>query len=153
MRRVRVVVVGAGAWGLPAAAELARRGHGVELVDRHGPGNAYGSSSGPTRLWRLSHPDRVRVRLARRAVDAWRRLESRCGEELLLRRGLLWRDAGSNAGLAEALTAESCRSRPSTPLTSDASCPAFGPRPWTRSGRRPQDRFAPTGRSRPSSPR
>jgi sarcosine oxidase len=103
---VRVVVVGAGAWGLPAAAELARRHHDVELVDRHGPASAYGSSSGPTRLWRLSHPDRVRVRLARRAVDAWRRLESRCGEELLLRRGLLWRDAGSGADLVEALTAE-----------------------------------------------
>ena len=100
------MVVGAGAWGLPAAAELARRGHDVVLVDRHGPGNAYGSSSGPSRLWRLSHPDRVRVRLARRAVEAWSRLESRCGEELLLRRGLLWRDAGSNAELTDSLAAE-----------------------------------------------
>jgi sarcosine oxidase len=101
-----VVVVGAGAWGLPAAAELARRGHDVVLVDRHGPGNAYGSSSGPSRLWRLSHPDRVRVRLGRRAVEAWRRLEARSGDQLLLRRGLLWRDAGSNAELADALAAE-----------------------------------------------
>jgi sarcosine oxidase len=104
--RVRVVVVGLGAWGLPTAAELRRRGHDVLMIDRHGPASGLGSSSGPSRLWRLSHPDRARVRLARRAVDAWRRLEARSGEELLLRRGLLWRDAGSNGDLADALTAE-----------------------------------------------
>ncbi len=107
MRPVRVVVVGAGAWGLPVAAELARRGHDVTLVDEHGPGNAYGSSSGPSRLWRLSHPDRVRVRLALRAVQAWRRLEERSGQELLLQRGLLWRDPGSGPDVAAALDAES----------------------------------------------
>jgi len=106
VRRVRIVVVGAGAWGLPAAAELARRRHDVTLLDAHAPGSEYGSSSGPSRLWRLSHPDRVRVRLARRAVDAWRRLESRSGEELLLRRGLLWRDPGSGAQVCDALAAE-----------------------------------------------
>ena len=107
MRHVRVVVVGAGAWGLPAAAELARRGHRVTLVDEHGPGNALASSSGPTRLWRLSHPDRTRVRLAGRAVEAWRRLEQRSGQQLLLRRGLLWRDPGSIAEVGAALDAES----------------------------------------------
>ena len=106
MRGVRAVVVGAGAWGLPAAAELVRRGHDVILVDVHGPANAYGSSSGASRLWRLSHPDQVRVRLAQRAVAAWRRLESRCDEQLLLRRGLLWRDAGSGGLVVAALSAE-----------------------------------------------
>lgn len=103
---MRAVVVGAGAWGLPAAAELVRRGHCVTLLDVHGPGNPYGSSSGASRLWRLSHPDRVRVRLARRAVQAWERLESRSGEQLLLRRGLLWRDPGSGPDVAAALDAE-----------------------------------------------
>ena len=36
-RRMRVVVVGAGAWGLPTAAELVRRDHQVTLVDRLQP--------------------------------------------------------------------------------------------------------------------
>jgi glycine/D-amino acid oxidase-like deaminating enzyme len=90
---------------LPAAAELARRGHTVTLLDTHGPANPYASSSGPTRLWRLTHPDRVRVRLGRRAVEAWRRLEARAGEELLLRRGLLWRDDSADS-VAATLAAE-----------------------------------------------
>ena len=77
---MRCVVVGAGAWGLPAAAELARRGHRVTLVDRYGPANLLSSSPGPTRLWRLTHPDAVRVRLALRSLEAMERLSSLAGE-------------------------------------------------------------------------
>ncbi len=103
---MRVVVVGAGAWGLPAAAELARRGHQVVLLDRHGAAGQLGSSSGPTRLWRLSHPDRLRVRLAQRSVQAWERLERDSGITAILRRGLLWRDDVSVPLVADALAAE-----------------------------------------------
>jgi glycine/D-amino acid oxidase-like deaminating enzyme len=102
---MRCVVVGAGAWGLPAAAELAGRGHDVVLVDRYGVANRLSSSPGPTRLWRLTHPDRVRVRLARRSVEAMERLASRCGEPVFLRRGLLWRDDSPRC-VADALAAE-----------------------------------------------
>lgn len=102
---MRVVVVGAGAWGLPAAAELARRGHEVDLVDAHGVGNPMASSGGASRIWRLSHPDRHGVRLALRSLDAWERLEARVGAPVRLRLGLLWR--GPDAGLvAEALASE-----------------------------------------------
>jgi len=103
---VRAAVVGAGAWGLPAAAELARRGHSTILLDRHGAAHQLGSSSGPTRLWRLSHPDRLRVRLAQRSVEAWERLEHDSGITAILRRGLLWRDDVTSALVAEALDAE-----------------------------------------------
>lgn len=65
---MRCTVIGAGAWGLPAAAELARRGHEVTVVDRYGVGNDRSSSRGPTRLWRLADPDPVRVRLSRRGL-------------------------------------------------------------------------------------
>lgn len=99
-------MVGGGAWGLPAAAELARRGHEVVLVDRYGAGNAYSSSPGPTRIWRLTHPDAVRVRLGLRSVEAWERLESLTGRTVHLRRGLLWRDDESVADVAAAFTAE-----------------------------------------------
>ncbi|MDE3205499.1 MAG: FAD-dependent oxidoreductase, partial [Acidobacteriota bacterium] len=98
--------VGAGAWGLPAAAEAARRGHRVTLFDRYGPATALGSSGGPSRIWRLAHPDRPRVRMAEQALAAWRRLEELSGETILLRSGLLWRDSEGPTGVAEALAAE-----------------------------------------------
>ena len=63
------VVVGAGAWGLPAAAELAGRGHRVALIDRYGPINALSSSAGSTRLWRLA--DLAEGRAADADVAAW----------------------------------------------------------------------------------
>lgn len=103
---MKVAVVGAGAWGLPAAAELSRRGHEVVLVDRYGPGNLLSSSPGPTRIWRLNHPDAVRVRLALRSVEAWERLESLTGRTVHLRRGQLWRDDVSAPAVAEALRSE-----------------------------------------------
>lgn len=110
---MRAVVVGAGAWGLPAAAELARRGHDVTLVDRYGPANDLSSSPGPTRIWRVAHPDRIRVRLALRSVDAMERLAERSGRQVFLRRGLLWRDDDDIvAALVGALAAESVEHEP-----------------------------------------
>jgi len=103
---VRAVVIGAGAWGLPAAAELARRGHAVTVVDRFGVANDLSSSPGPTRIWRLAHPDRIRVRLALRSVGAMERLGERSGRAVFLRRGLLWRDDETIDGVAAALAAE-----------------------------------------------
>jgi glycine/D-amino acid oxidase-like deaminating enzyme len=103
---MRVVVVGAGAWGLPAAAELARRGHQVTLLDRFGPANDLSSSTGPTRIWRLTHPDAVRVRLALRSVEAMERLERLTGTTVHLRRGLLWRDGEGLADVEAALAGE-----------------------------------------------
>ncbi|WP_127128333.1 FAD-dependent oxidoreductase [Georgenia sp. SYP-B2076] len=103
---MRCVVVGAGAWGLPAAAELAGRGHDVVLVDRYGVGNPLASSSGPTRLWRLTHPDAVRVRLARRSLEAMERLANRASAEVFLRRGLLWRDDVTVPAVLDALGSE-----------------------------------------------
>lgn len=100
---MRAVVIGAGAWGLPAAAEMARRGHTVTLVDRYGPANDLSSSPGPTRIWRLAHPDGVRARLAVRSVEAMERLAARSGREVFLRRGLLWRDDETVDAVAAAL--------------------------------------------------
>jgi sarcosine oxidase len=103
---MRVVVVGAGAWGLPTAAELARRRHEVTLLDRFGPANDLSSSPGPTRLWRLTHPDAARVRLAKRSVEAMQRLERLTGTTVHLRRGLLWRDGAALADVSAALRGE-----------------------------------------------
>lgn len=103
---MRIVVVGAGAWGLPAAAELQARGHEVVVVDRYGVGNALSSSSGPTRLWRFADPDPVKVRLARRGLEAMERLAARSGTPTFVRRGLLWRDDAGLDRLVGTLDAE-----------------------------------------------
>ncbi|RWZ68279.1 FAD-dependent oxidoreductase [Labedella populi] len=104
---MRAIVVGAGAWGLPAAAELQARGHDVTLVDRYGVGNTFASSSGPTRLWRFADPDPVKVRLMRRGLAAMERLEQRSGRRVFVRRGLLWRDDAGLDRLAGTLADES----------------------------------------------
>ncbi|MGV9802332.1 FAD-dependent oxidoreductase [Mycobacterium sp. NPDC003449] len=99
------VVVGAGAWGLPTAAELARRGHRVTLIDRYGPLNGLSSSSGSTRLWRLADPDPLRARMAQRGLDAMHRLAGRAGTPVFLTRGLLWRDDQSLPAVTSTLDA------------------------------------------------
>jgi sarcosine oxidase len=103
--RVKCVVIGAGAWGLPCAAELVRRGHAVTLIDRHGVLNPLSSSVGSSRLWRLADPDPARVRLAIRGVEAMQRLAARAGDPVFLTRGLLWRDDESMSAVLATLSA------------------------------------------------
>jgi len=91
--------------GLSAARVLAKRGHDVVAIDRFGVGNEWSSSRGATRIWRLAHADRHMVRLAQRAVTAWRDLEAATGEALLLTSGLLWRGRDAEA-VHQALVAE-----------------------------------------------
>lgn len=102
---LKCVVIGAGAWGLPTAAELARRGHSVTLVDRYGPANRLSSSHGPTRLWRLADPDPARARLAVRGVAAMRGLADRAGFPVFQTNGLLWRDEVSLPALTATMQA------------------------------------------------
>ena len=83
MERFDVVVVGAGAMGSAAALSLARRGRSVALIEQFEPGHARGASHGAVRIFRLSYPDAMYVRLAQRALPAWRRLEEEAGEPLL----------------------------------------------------------------------
>jgi sarcosine oxidase len=100
---MKAIVIGAGAWGLPTAAQLAHRGHDVTLVDRDGVANRFSSSLGATRMWRVADPEPLRVRLGVRAVAAMRRLERRSASTVFLRRGLLWRDEESLAKLVGTL--------------------------------------------------
>lgn len=78
-----VVVIGGGAMGTATARTLAERGRATLLLERFEIGHAYGSSGGPTRIFRLAHEDPQDVRMARLALDAWRELEDRAGEPLL----------------------------------------------------------------------
>lgn len=86
------IVVGAGAWGLPTAAQLALRGHEVTLIDRYGVANPLSSSPGPTRVWRHADMTPVLCRLGLRSVGAMDRLAARSKAEVYRKVGLLWRD-------------------------------------------------------------
>lgn len=82
------IVVGLGAHGSAAAAELARRGAKVLGIDRFPRGHELGSSVGRTRIIRLAyfeHPDYVP--LLRRAWDRWLELERESDERLLFPTG------------------------------------------------------------------
>jgi sarcosine oxidase len=71
-----VVVIGAGAMGSSVAAELARRGHPVTLVEQFDLGHARGSSHGSSRIVRLVYADPFYVRLAARARPLWDELQA-----------------------------------------------------------------------------
>ena len=83
MERTDVVIVGGGVMGTAAARALSSRGRGVVLLERRTIGHSEGSSGGPTRNFRLTYHDPVYVRMARRALEGWRRLEDEAGLELL----------------------------------------------------------------------
>jgi sarcosine oxidase len=95
------IVVGGGTMGTAGARSLTERGRSVLLLERFEIGHARGSSGGPTRIFRVSyhHPDYVRM--ARLALEAWRDLEAKSGEPLLVTTGGL--DVG--AGGRETATA------------------------------------------------
>ncbi|MCW2289763.1 glycine/D-amino acid oxidase-like deaminating enzyme [Leucobacter luti] len=98
------IVVGGGAWGLPAALRLQDRGVAVTLVERFAPGGPSASNGGTTRLWRLADTLEWRARSLRDARDALERLGERLGEPVFAHTGLLWRDTESLPAVAAALT-------------------------------------------------
>ncbi|WP_058593868.1 NAD(P)/FAD-dependent oxidoreductase [Leucobacter chromiiresistens] len=103
--RPSAIVVGAGAWGLPAALGLQDRGWNVTLIERFAPGGPEASNGGSTRLWRLADTQPWRARSLRGTLDAMERLGDRLGEAVHRRTGLLWRDDASLPAVAASLTA------------------------------------------------
>ena len=101
---MRVVVVGAGVMGAWTALWLRRAGHAVTLIDRHGPGNALGSSGDVSRITRSSHgPDRFYPVWQRRALGQWRELERAAGEHLFVQAGVVWLVSPGESFEAESL--------------------------------------------------
>src|SRR5690348_1668462 len=78
------LVVGLGAHGSAATAELARRGLRVLGLDRFARGEAMGSSGGRSRMIRIAHYESARyTELARASWDRWRTLEAETGLAIL----------------------------------------------------------------------
>jgi sarcosine oxidase len=94
-----VVVVGCGAAGTAAAAELARRGRRVVGLERFAHGHDRGSSHGTERIMRVPYTDAVHVELAMASLEGWAALEQRTATPLLTRTG------GIDTGAADELDA------------------------------------------------
>lgn len=94
----KVVVVGAGAFGVWTALHLRGLGAEVTLVDAWGPGNARSSSGGETRVIRAIYgPDRIYVEMVKRAFDLWAKIATSTDEPLYVETGVLWMHRGDDA--------------------------------------------------------
>lgn len=97
---MRVVVIGAGAFGAWSALWLQRRGASVLLVDQYGPGSSLATSGDETRVTRSVHgPDAHYPAWQRRALRHWTDLDA----GLFVPTGVLWlvghEDGGESAAL------------------------------------------------------
>jgi glycine/D-amino acid oxidase-like deaminating enzyme len=82
-KKLRAVVIGAGAFGGWTALHLLRRGAQVTLVDAWGPGNSRASSGGETRVIRATYgPNRIYVQMVVRSLELWREHENRWNRPL-----------------------------------------------------------------------
>jgi glycine/D-amino acid oxidase-like deaminating enzyme len=87
---MRVLVVGAGAYGLACAERLAGAGAEVTVLDSAEPGHGDAASGGRTRVLRLEYGSDARYsELVDRAIPVWRELEAWSGETLFEQRGVL----------------------------------------------------------------
>ena len=90
-RSLKVVVIGAGAFGSWTALHLLRLGADVTLVDAWGPGNSRSSSGGESRLIRAIYgPDRIYTKMVQRSFELFSALEEATGTRLYRRTGGLW---------------------------------------------------------------
>ncbi len=88
---MRVVVVGAGAFGGWTALHLARAGHEVVLIDAWGPGHERSSSGGETRILRRGYgDDRLFTDLAEASRRQWLDANERWGATVFDPRGVVW---------------------------------------------------------------
>jgi sarcosine oxidase len=84
MEAFDAIVVGLGAHGSAAAAELARRGLRVVGLERFARGETMGSSGGRSRMIRIAHYETPSyVPLARSSWERWRALEAETGVPIL----------------------------------------------------------------------
>lgn len=97
---MRVVVIGAGAFGSWTALWLRRHGASVQLIDQYGAGNSLASSGDESRVTRSAHgsDDHYPV-WQRRALEHWRAID----EGLFVRTGVLWLAHGEDGFEADSL--------------------------------------------------
>ncbi|MBA3269886.1 MAG: FAD-dependent oxidoreductase [Acidobacteria bacterium] len=88
---MRVVVVGAGVFGVWTAKCLADAGHTVTLIDAYGPANGRASSADHSRVIRAGYgADIIYSRWATESLAAWLALADATGRTLLAKTGALF---------------------------------------------------------------
>jgi glycine/D-amino acid oxidase-like deaminating enzyme len=87
--RFDLLVVGGGAFGLGTAAEAARRGRRVAVIERGPLPNPVAASYGPSRKIRSTYTEPHYAQLARAAMTAWRQIERETDSTLYLAVGNL----------------------------------------------------------------
>lgn len=129
MAKYDVIVVGLGATGGAALAELARRGARVLGLEQFAIGHDKGSSHGGTRIIRLGyfeHPSYVP--LLHRTYALWRELEARSGRKLMHTTGIAEMGAPDSGVVSGTLYASQTHKLPHEVLTATqtmARFPAF----------------------------
>lgn len=97
----RVVVVGAGVFGVWTAHFLRAGGADVTIVDAYGPGNSRSSSGDESRILRCGYgPDEIYTSFARQSLGSWEALQQRHagrGTRLWHPCGVLWLASGEDA--------------------------------------------------------
>ena len=90
MRNAEVIVVGLGAMGSAACAQLVAHGVSVVGIDQYAPPHPWGSTHGDTRVTREAIGEgREYVPLVRRSHQLWREIEQQTGAQLLTRSGIV----------------------------------------------------------------
>ncbi|MBK8110188.1 MAG: FAD-dependent oxidoreductase [Saprospiraceae bacterium] len=81
---MKIIVVGAGAFGGWIALMLQRKGHQVQLLDGHGPANARASSGDESRVIRALYKDEIYTRMTLQSMQLWEENEILFGEKYFL---------------------------------------------------------------------
>lgn len=126
---MRVVVIGAGAFGGWTALSLLRRGARVTLLDAWGPGHVRASSGGETRVIRATYGTRaVYTALAARALTLWREHDERFQRGFFRKTGAVWlfgKDDAFGRASAEGLAAHGLPFEWLTPRDAAVRYPQF----------------------------
>lgn len=100
----RVVVVGAGVFGVWTAIHLQRLGWQVLLVDAWGPAHARSSSGGESRMIRAAYgADEIYTRMAVASLEEWKALSHRADLPIFHQTGVLFFFSDRSPYLAESL--------------------------------------------------
>jgi monomeric sarcosine oxidase len=108
MQAFDIAIIGAGVMGAAAAAEAAREGARVALLDQSILPNPRAASIDHSKVFRFAYPDALYAQMAVDALKLWRSLEEETGERLLTSTGVLMMGRGQSSSEAE--TYETLRS-------------------------------------------